>query len=259
MRIVCDHELWPIEKVIPYHANIKKHPEAQINKLASMIAEYGWDVPLVSDAAGVLIKGHGRLEAAKKLGLTEVPVIVRTDLSPAQVKAARIADNKVAESEWDLDNLKLEMDELRELDFDLDLTGFENFFPDSGEPGSGSGTGEGGDEPYTKKIKAPIYEPTGEKPSIADLYDTAKAKKLLAEIEGSHLPEEEKEFLRHAAARHVVFNYAAIAEYYAHSEAPTQELMEDSALVIIDFNKAIENGFVQLSENLAGVYRNEPQ
>ena len=116
-----------IDTVIPYANNTKKHPVEQINKLASMIAEYGHDVPIVVDANSVIIKGHGRFLACQKLGMTTVPVIVRNDLTPTQIKAARIADNKISESEWDLDLLKLELTELDELDFDLDLTGFEDF------------------------------------------------------------------------------------------------------------------------------------
>jgi site-specific DNA-methyltransferase (adenine-specific) len=113
-----------IDSVIPYAGNTKKHPPEQIDQLASMIAEYGHDVPIVVDANNVVIKGHGRLLACKKLGMETVPVIIRADLTPAQAKAARIADNKVAESEWDMDLLRLELSELDELGFDLDLTGF---------------------------------------------------------------------------------------------------------------------------------------
>ena len=116
-----------IDSVIPYANNTKKHPPEQIDKLASMIAEYGHDVPIVVDADNVVIKGHGRLLACKKLGMETIPVIVRTDLTPAQAKAARIADNKVSESEWDIDLLRLELTELDELGFDLDLTGFDDF------------------------------------------------------------------------------------------------------------------------------------
>lgn len=126
MKIACDFDLWPIDKVTPYHNNVKTHPEAQIVKLASMIAEYGWDQPIVVDEHGIIIKGHGRLEAAKRLGMSEVPVTVRTDLTPAQVKASRLADNKIAEGgKTDNDLLKIELDELASLDYDVDLTGFE--------------------------------------------------------------------------------------------------------------------------------------
>jgi len=79
----------------------------------------------------------------------------------------------------------------------------------------------------------------------------------VSESESSQLPEDEKQFLRSAAERHKVFNYENIAEYYAHSSKDCQELMEDSALVIIDFNKAIENGFVKMSREISEVYASE--
>lgn len=107
---------------------------------------------------------------------------------------------------------------------------------------------------YTNKIKAPIYEPTGKKPHILELVDTAKAKQLIREIEESSLPKEEKDFLIEAAKRHNVFNYEKIAEYYAHSSKELQELMEKSALVIIDFGKAIELGYVRLCEEIRNQY-----
>lgn len=113
------------------------------------------------------------------------------------------------------------------------------------------------EEIYTKKIEPPIYEITGEKPKVTELYDNKKTMEMINKIDESGLPEKEKQFLRLAASRHIVFNYANIAEYYAHSEQEAQELMEDSALVIIDFNKAIEQGYVQLSEKIADQYRLE--
>lgn len=107
---------------------------------------------------------------------------------------------------------------------------------------------------YSRNIEAPIYEPKGEKPNIHDLYDDSKTKALIAEIDASGLPEEEKEFLRVAARRHTVLNYKRIADYYAHSSPEVQALMENSALVIIDFNKAIEQGYIELSHELAKQY-----
>jgi len=114
-----------IDRVIPYINNTKQHPESQIAKIAGSIAEFGFDQPLVVDGEGILIKGHGRLLAARQLGMTTVPVLVRTDLTPPQVKAARIADNKVAESGWETELLKLELVDLKASDFDLGLTGFD--------------------------------------------------------------------------------------------------------------------------------------
>lgn len=110
------------------------------------------------------------------------------------------------------------------------------------------------DEQYSRKIEAPIYTPKGDKPAINDLYDNARTLELLDEIEKADLPEDEKEFLRIAARRHTVLNFKRIAEYYAHSDKATQLLMENSALVIIDFNRAIELGYVKLSEEIAAQY-----
>jgi ParB-like chromosome segregation protein Spo0J len=114
-----------IRSILPYSLNAKRHPETQVSKIAAAIAEFGFDQPIVVDSDGVIIKGHGRLEACLKLGIASVPVLVRTDLTPAQVRAARIADNKVAESDYDLDALVVELKRLDEEDFDLSLTGFD--------------------------------------------------------------------------------------------------------------------------------------
>lgn len=92
-----------------------------------MIEAYGFDQPIVVDKDMVIIKGHGRLLAHKKLGSELIPIVMRDDLSTALVKASRIADNKSNESEWDLDLLAIEFDDLKELDFDLELTGFDDF------------------------------------------------------------------------------------------------------------------------------------
>jgi len=110
------------------------------------------------------------------------------------------------------------------------------------------------DNPYTKLVATPIYEITGEKPAISDLYDTEKYKSLISEIEKANIPQAEKDFLSIAAQRHIVFRYDKIAEFYAHSTPETQQLMENSALVIIDFQKAIELGYVKLAKDIAAQY-----
>lgn len=110
-------EAWDIEKITPYELNSKIHDPAQVAKIAKSIKELGWDQPIVVDANGVVIKGHGRRLAAISLGMTKVPVLVRRDLTPEQVRAARLADNRVALSGIDTDLLQKE---LADLDFDLD-------------------------------------------------------------------------------------------------------------------------------------------
>jgi len=125
-QLETDVELVDIDDLIPYSNNPKDHPSEQVDKIASSIKNYGWDQPIVVDGENEIIKGHGRLQAAKKLQLGQVPVIKRTDLTEAEAKAARIADNKTAESDWLDDELATELELLDEnFDFDLDLTGFE--------------------------------------------------------------------------------------------------------------------------------------
>lgn len=106
------------------------------------------------------------------------------------------------------------------------------------------------DDKYTHKIQIPQYEPSKTKPNIAELCSTDKYSKLIADINASNISEDEKKFLRLAASRHIVFNYAKIADYYAHSNEAAQKLMEDSALVIIDIDDAIANGYVKLSNSI---------
>lgn len=110
-------ELWDMQKLIPYELNSKVHDEKQVEKIAKSIQEFGWDQPIVVDSDGVIIKGHGRRMAALKLGLAKVPVLVRDDLSPDQVRAARLADNRVAVGDIDAELLQKE---LASLDFDLE-------------------------------------------------------------------------------------------------------------------------------------------
>jgi hypothetical protein len=99
--------------------------------LVSTFKEFAFDVPIVVDKNMVIIKGHARREAAIRAGMDTVPYIIREDLTDAQVKAARIADNKLAESEWDYELLKIEMGGLKELGFDLEQTGFEKNIVDA--------------------------------------------------------------------------------------------------------------------------------
>ena len=114
-----------IDKIIPYVNNPRNNEEA-IDKVASSIQEFGFKVPIVIDKDNVVITGHTRLLASKKLGLKEVPCVVANDLSEAQIKAFRIADNKVSEySKWDKDLLRIELEGLEEMDFDLDLVNID--------------------------------------------------------------------------------------------------------------------------------------
>lgn len=106
------------------------------------------------------------------------------------------------------------------------------------------------DKKYSTKVNIPQYLPSKIKPKIWQLCDKTKYNELVRNITTSDISEEEKEFLMFAATRHIVFNYAKIADYYAHASAEMQRLMEESALVIIDVDDAIANGYMRLSRNI---------
>jgi hypothetical protein len=173
--------------------------------------------------------------------------------------AYAIADNRTAElASWDDDVLAAQLNGLLADDEELlEAAGFsEDELAAMLDELDGDGTtgGEGGDDnPYTAKIEAPIYEPKGERPPVADLSDKAKTNELCDEIEAAKLPDEVRDFLLTAAQRHTVFNFRNIAEYYCHAPKEVQHLMERSGLIIIDFQKAIQNGFVHLSERLGAI------
>jgi ParB-like chromosome segregation protein Spo0J len=129
---------WPADKIerrkvdslIPYIKNSRTHTPEQVANVAASIKEWGWTTPVLIDEAGGLIAGHCRIQAAQKLGLDEVPCMVAAGWSEAQKKAYIIADNRLAEAGagWDMDMLKVEFEDLKALDFNLDLTGFDNEF-----------------------------------------------------------------------------------------------------------------------------------
>lgn len=241
-----------VETLNPYGNNSRTHSEDQIDQIVASINEFGFTNPILIDEGDVIIAGHGRLEAAKHLGLEEVPTITLAGLTDEQKIAYVIADNKLAlNAGWDEKLLAVELSSLQSVGFDMSLTGFSKE-----ELRDLLGVGDGNSEEleYSKKIDTPAYTPKGDKPALAELANFEKYSLMVHKIEQSPLADDEKEFLINAARRHVVFDYGKIAEYYCHASKEMQELMEDSALVIIDFEKAIENGYVILSKQLEGIY-----
>ncbi len=119
-------EHWPIDKLLPYVRNARQHSDEQIAQIAASIAEFGFVNPILTGADGVLVAGHGRLAAARKLGLATVPVVVLDHLTPTQRRALVLADNRLAElATWDDALLRIELEALQDDGFDLDLTGFD--------------------------------------------------------------------------------------------------------------------------------------
>src|SRR6476659_4054679 len=117
----------PVDDLIPDPRNARTHPKRQIDQIRASIEVFGFTNPILADPEGHIIAGHGRLQAARAMGLAEVPVITLSGLSETQLRALRIADNKIAlNAGWDLEILQLELGELASLDVDIDpaLTGF---------------------------------------------------------------------------------------------------------------------------------------
>lgn len=235
---------WHIEwrdpnELIPYDKNAKIHDEKQVKNIANSIKRFGWQQPGVVTNDGVLIVGHGRRLAAVKLGVTMPVKVIEDDMTEEDIKEYRIADNVTNESPWDFDLRKEDVEGLTFEGFDFDFD--DPFSEDSDDSDA---------DHYSQEVKIPQYEPTGEKPPLSVCLDTEKVKWLVDEIRMSDVSREEKEFLTYAAYRHLMFNYKNIADYYAHATTEMQKLMEMSALVIIDLNDAIANGFAKLESEL---------
>ena len=202
--------------------------------------------PLLVEEDGTIKCGNKRFRALVKNGVKVVPAdYVRrlSDYTPEEVREFILQDN-LQRGEWDVDKLlaQYSADELKKLG-----GGFDELIAEFAARGAES------EFEYSSKIEAPQYNITGENPELEDLYDTEKADALAKEIDEADVPKKVKAFLKVAAMRHVVFNFRNIAEYYAHADAKVQRLMEKSALVIIDFEDAIRNGFVVVSERMAAL------
>jgi len=157
-----------IEALLPYARNPRTHSPAQIAKIAASIVEFGWTQPILVDGDNGIIAGHGRLAAARKLELTEVPVIELRHLSPAQKRAYVIADNRLAlDAGWDDELLALELSELSEAGYDLLLTGFEDDELAQMLADIGDSDGEASDQESTGEEDNDVPEPPNDNRSAA--------------------------------------------------------------------------------------------
>ena len=245
-----------VEKIKPYANNPRINKKA-VEKVMKSIQAYGFKVPCVLDKNYLLITGHTRWEAAKRLKMKRIPCIIASDLNKAKADAFRIADNKVAEySTWDMTKLKEELSKIQLEDIEFDDMGFDNDFSIERlglvEMSEGSDGDEDGTEieKYSTKTNIPQYEIQGLNIKLSDCIDKQKYVELLKEIENSTVSDAQKKFLKLAATRHIRFIYKNIAEYYASTNSEMQRLMEHSALVIIDIDDAIRNGYARLTKEV---------
>ena len=250
-------------ELTPDIRNANRGTERGRYALEASMRQYGAGRSILVDKHGRIIAGNKTLETAADVGLddviivqtdgTQVVAVQRMDLDLAHDDNARMlayADNRVGQLDLDFDPEVLAAD----LAAGLDLSAFwQNLELDEIMAGPDGIAGEK-DEPYSRKIEAPTYEPKGEKPPVSELFDNERTNQLVRDIDAADwLGDAEREFLTVAAQRHTVLNFAKIAEFYAHADAKTQRLMEDSALVIIDFDRAIELGYVQMTTKLAEI------
>lgn len=275
----------------PRNEEVRKHPEPGTPRWETLKASLRHDYfdPMVWNVRnGKLVSGHLRKKVMMQEGLYTHAMVVVVDYDEPTHLARLLAANK-SMGATDLQGQATFLAELKDIgeDFDIGLSGFSleetnvliedpfssvgkaSYADDEDDEDGEDGEEELGDDSeavgpehgtvYSSKIKAPVYEPKGECPSVEELVDVEKSIAMEQEIDTSELPEDIKEFLKRAAARHRVFNYEKIAEYYCHASKEVQELMEKSALVIIDFDKALENGFIKLSKNILKAYVNNPQ
>lgn len=262
-NIVRENITMGIDKLSPYEMNAKVHNEAQVDKIVKSLKEFGWVSPVIIDENNMILAGHGRVMAAKKCGIKTVPCVKVSGLTDMQKKAYILADNKLSEdADWDFAKLKSELETLVENGYDSTLSGFsldkkdfdydliEIFGEDAYKiGGDGDEDKKENKSKYTRKIDGIKYE-SEYFPALSELIDKSKYDALIEMIDASSVSDEEKEFLRCAASRFYKFDYANVADYYCHSSDEMQQLMEKLALVIIDFDKAIEEGIVKLVKNL---------
>jgi len=239
--------------LIPNPQNWRKHPPEQISAMKGILSEIGYTDALIGreTAQGVeLLDGHLRQSLNPD---QEVPVLI-VDLNDEEARLFLTVFDPIANmAETDTEILTNLMEQLTETNNeDLD-----NLLEQLAEDNKIEPVDNEDKNIYTKKVTAPIYEPKNEKPPIRELVNNDKTSKLLKAINNSSIDENEKEFLRKTATRHMVFDYSKIADYYAHSNKEVQSLMENSALVIIDFDKAIEEGYTLLSKEITEQYKED--
>lgn len=214
--------------------------DAEYQHIKNSLESFGYLDPIVwNERTGNIISGHQRYKILVADGATELEVKV-VDFDLETEKACNLAMNK-ATGLWDEEKLNALLLEMENSPFNMEDFGFIKEELDNTDISN---------NPYTQKTSTPIYEPTGDEPPLEALVDTSKTDELLENINKADIPTDIKKFLTLASYRHLRFNYRDIAEYYCHAPKDVQELFEESALVIIDFQKAIENGFVRLTSRI---------
>lgn len=250
----------PIDLLEPLPNNPRR---GNIEAVARSLEQFGQRKPLiVRKKDKVVLSGNHTLAAATSLGWKEIAVVWVDDDEPTG-KAWALADNHTSDlGTYDDENLAAMIAAVAAADEALlaatsydeaDLEALREAIANSADNENYLPTDDADEDDgslYSRKLGTPVYSIVGKEPAISDLFDTTKHDELVESIRQVEMPDEMRAFLIAAASRHTVFDYRSIAEFYAHQSADIQQLMEESALVIIDFDDAIARGFVKLSERL---------
>jgi ParB-like chromosome segregation protein Spo0J len=233
--------------------NWRRHPGHQQAALSGVLNELGWiQRVIVNQRTGYLVDGHARVTVAMRAGQDRIPVLY-VDLSEEEeALALATLDPISALATADVQALRDVLDEVKTGDAAV-MSMLSDLAEREGVLESLADRAAGAEVDYTAKIDTPVYEPTGECPDIRSLVDRSRYESLLSQIEEADVDRGVKDFLRLAATRHLVFDYRRVAEFYAHADSSVQHLFEDSALVIIDFDRAIQLGYVHLGEEMKDI------
>lgn len=256
-----------IEDLTPHPDNYKTHPEEQIEEIRRSIREFGIYKNIVATTDDTILAGHGVVEAAGREGYEQIPVyVIPAERDDPLAKKIIAADNELSkmavEDEDALADLLTSVYESESVD--LGGSGFEiddldELFDNIGQPPDIEGDGDEGEQQrYLDKVETPTYEPTGDQPDVDSLYEAGRVRQIFDLIEDADLPEEVERFLRVSAYRHVKLDFERIADYYAHAPPEVQAIMEKSALVILDLDDAIEEGYIELTKEVREILTEHP-
>lgn len=246
------------------------HPDnprvGDIGSIIQSIEKNGWYGVIVAQRSTKhVLAGNHRLMAAQSLGMESVPVYW-VDVDEATARRILIADNRMADKatyddEKLVDVLLATMNEDDLIGTGWDATEVAELLLklDDSPVGADGEPVDPADPHFTPRdVESPVYEQTGDCPDVHELFDEEATVRLVAQIESTpNLPDDIKQFLISAAQRHTTFRFDKIAEFYTHAPAHVQRLFEEQVLVIIDFNKSVELGFVELRRELAAIYEME--
>jgi len=242
-----------INSVKPHEKNVR---QGDIGAISESLKAHGQYKPIVVDRrTNQILAGNHTWKAAKSLGWERIEVAYVLTKNDDEALRILLADNRTTDlASYDDAGLAELLKQLSSTDIGLEGTMFDGdaldqLLYDLGQEPIGLDL----TPKYSQAVKVPQYEIVGEEPPTTELFDTTRASKLKDEINNTDLPDDVKEFLLAATSRHIIFNYAKIAEFYPHQTPEIQQLMEQSVLIIIDAEDAIANGYASFQQTIANL------